>query len=351
MLEGVKADPVSKSSTIGTLTTSVSLPSQQLQRGKSTKALAKITSTGSGNTSPDLPPPLVTTLSSPAVDKTLIYPFSVTHLSSDGDTYTLFAESASSRQQWVDRILEAKNDRARFMSQTEPFQASIVVEGIFGYATIDATSPPALVEASTMHRAIASLRAQPIGSKGLPRVQTLSRINCAKSFIAPDNTDYAHQRLVAVGTDDGVYIGYCPELSGLCTTWTKVLSLNKTTQIDVLEAFDVFLVLANKELIAYSLNGVIPRLPAATGALTPPPVAKQPQRLSGSHDVGFFATGKLKERMLVLYKYKKGGVNSVFKALEPVVGKADTNRKNLFSRKKSQTEFFREYDVHHNIEY
>jgi hypothetical protein len=346
VLEGMKADPVSKSSTtkiVGTFTSSVSVPSPPLQRGKTVSSLTKVKSAASGSASPDLT--LVTSLTSPpAADKTLIYPFSVTHLSSDGDTYTLFAESSNARQTWVDRILEAKNERARFMAQVEPFQANIVAEGIFGYNLLDASAPPALVELSTMHRALAALRAEPIGSKGVPRAQTLARVNCAKSFIAPDNTDYAHQRLVAVGTDDGVYIGYCPELSGLCSTWTKVLSHNKTTQIDVLEEFDVFLILANKELIAFSLNSVIPQLPRPTGVLQPPQPAKQPQRLSGSHDVGFFATGKLKDRMLVLYK-KRSGVNSVFKALEPVVGKADTNRRNLFSRKKAQTEFFREYDV------
>jgi hypothetical protein len=195
-----------------------------------------------------------------------------------------------------------------------------------------------------MHRAIVALRAEPFGSRTLGMAITNAKVNCAKSFIAPENTDYAHQRLVAVGTDDGVYIGYLPEISGLCTTWSKVLGLAQTTQIDVLEEFGVFLVLAGKELIAYSLSSVIPTLPDTKGVVHAPPIVRQPQRLSGSHSVGFFATGKLKDRMLVLYK-KKSGVTSVFKALEPVVGKGDSSRRNLFARKKAQTEFFREYDV------
>lgn len=243
--------------------------------------------------------------------------------------------------------MEARNERAFSMSKIEPFQARIVAESVFGTpATIEQMNQkiPALVELSTMHRSLVALRAEPFGSRTLGRAITSARVNCAKAFIAPENTDYAHQRLVAVGTDDGVYIGHLPELSGLCTRWNKVLSLNSTTQIDVLEEFGVFLVLANKELIAYSLSSVIPALPTAKAVDNIPPVGRQPQRLSGSHSVGFFATGKLKDRMLVIYK-KKSGVTSVFKALEPVVGKADANRRNLFNRKKVQTEFFREYDV------
>jgi hypothetical protein len=349
VLEGVTGDAVSKPSVgklVGTMTTTVSAPTAApLQRIKSTKTLSKVNSGASGSASPDMT--LVTSLTAPQSDKALIYPFSITHLSSSGDTYTMFAESAGARQQWVDRIMEAKNERAATTSTTEPFQANIVAESVFAnpmtYEQLQ-VKPPALVEYSTMHRALTALRAEPFGARTLGRAITLSRINCAKLFIAPDNTDYAQQRLVAVGTDDGVYVGHTPEQSGLCTQWTKVLSLKESTQIDVLEEFGAFLVLANKELIAYGLNSVIPQLPATAGSTQPPPVAKQPQRLSGSSSVGFFATGKLKDRMLVLYK-KKSGVNAVFKVMEPVVGKADANRRNLFSRKKAQTEFFRDYDV------
>src|SRR5271170_1385922 len=163
-------------------------PSTPLSRIKSTRTgLTKVASPSSPTTYPDVPH-LVTSLTSPALDKTLIWPFSVTHLSSSGDTYTLYAESANARQTWVDRILEAKNDRAQFMSKVEPFQANIVAESVFGMtATLDQMyqKPPALVEMSTMHRALISLRAGSFGSRTLGRAQTHSRVNCAKSFIAP----------------------------------------------------------------------------------------------------------------------------------------------------------------------
>lgn len=80
----------------------------------------------------------------------------------------------------------------------------------------------------------------------------------------------------------------------------------------------------------------------------PPPgtttdaAAKQrpPQKLSGGRDVGFFATGRMKERSLVFYK-KREGLTSTFKVLEPVFPKAP-EKKSRFSRK-GTTEFFRDY--------
>jgi hypothetical protein len=345
-LEGVTDDAVTKQGKfVGTMTSVVPVSQPQTIGRVKSKQPGKAPATGGGNPSSDLT--YVTNLASPPADKTLIYPFSVTHLASSGDTYTLYAESAQARQIWVDRILEAKNERARVMSKVEPFEARIIGESVFGTpTTLEQANqkPPALVDFSTMHRALLSLRSEPFGSRTLGRSITNARVTCAKSFIAPEGTDYAHQRMVAVGTEDGVYLGYIPEVSGLCTTWSKVLNLPQTTQMDVLEDFGVFLVLANRELIAYSLVSIIPTLGNARGIINAPPVARQPQRLSGGHSVGFFATGKLKDRMLVIYK-RKSGVTSVFRVLEPVVGKADLHRRNLFTRKKTQMEFFRDYDV------
>ena len=40
-----------------------------------------------------------------------------------------------------------------------------------------------------------------------------------------------------------------------------------------------------------------------------------PQKLSGSRDVGFFNTGRMKDRTLVFYKKKDVGVSSTFKVI------------------------------------
>lgn len=92
--------------------------------------------------------------------------------------------------------------------------------------------------------------------------------------------------------------------------------------------------LADKALIAYHLDMVIPN--GRTDQ-----TKRQPQKLSGARDVGFFTTGKMNDRSLVFYK-KREGISAIFKVLEPVFQKA-TEKKSRFSRK-GTTEFFREYD-------
>jgi len=69
------------------------------------------------------------------------------------------------------------------------------------------------------------------------------------------------------------------------------------------------LLISDKSLIAYHLDAVCP-----VGGATPTndSARKAPQKLSGARDVGFFATGKMKDRTLVFYK-KREGLSSTFK--------------------------------------
>ena len=197
-----------------------------------------------------------------------------------------------------------------------------------------------------MHRALAALRAETSGSsRTVEQAITQARINCAKYFIAPDNVAYADQRLVAIGTDDGVYIGSYSLQSGFYTTWIKALTLTQITQIDVLEDFDILLILANpkRELITYTLNDVLAHTLPTSDPGAPQSPAKLPRHLLGSDSVGFFTIGKLKNRTLVIYQ-RRNGATSVFKALEPVERKDNRIRKSFRGRK--ATELFREYDVY-----
>jgi hypothetical protein len=69
-------------------------------------------------------------------------------------------------------------------------------------------------------------------------------------------------------------------------------------------------VLSDKALTAYHLDVVSP----VSGLPQPNDSArKAPQKLSGTRDVGFFATGRMKDRALVFYK-KRDGISSTFKA-------------------------------------
>ena len=91
------------------------------------------------------------------------------------------------------------------------------------------------------------------------------------------------------------------------------VSVKDVTQIAIVEEFSLFLVLADKALIAYSLDMVCP----PTGGPPLSEARKPPQKLSGSKDVGFFNVGRQRDRTLIFYK-KKDGINSTFKVLEPV---------------------------------
>lgn len=115
----------------------------------------------------------------------------------------------------------------------------------------------------------------------------------------------------------------------------------RVTQVAVLEDFNLFLLISDKSLIAYHLDVV-----CSNDRNGPAPgndsARKAPQKLSGSRDVGFFVTGKMKDRTLVFYK-KRENLNSVFKVLEPVYQKS-TEKKRIGMFKRGNTEFFREYD-------
>lgn len=127
------------------------------------------------------------------------------------------------------------------------------------------------------------------------------------------------------------------------------IQMHRVTQIAVIEEFSLCLIIADKALIAYHLDAIL----APSGASFPAPpvdssIRKAPQKLSGSKDVAFFATARMKDRTLVFYK-KREGLSSTFKVLEPVSQKSTEKRSKLFSRLKSShngnnTEFFRDFD-------
>jgi hypothetical protein len=90
-----------------------------------------------------------------------------------------------------------------------------------------------------------------------------------------------------------------------------VVSNPKVTQIAVLEDFSLFLLISDKSLIAYHLDVVCP---VGGGPPNNDSARRAPQKLSGSRDVGFFATGRMKDRSLVFYK-KRDGISSTFKVM------------------------------------
>ena len=116
--------------------------------------------------------------------------------------------------------------------------------------------------------------------------------------------------------------------------------MSRVTQVTVLEEFNLFLLIADKSLIAYHLDTVCTS-PTTNNNNANNTAAKAPQKLSGSRDVGFFVTGRMKERILLFYK-KRENLTSTFKVLEPVYQKSTERRRGIFKR--GNTEFFRDYD-------
>lgn len=118
--------------------------------------------------------------------------------------------------------------------------------------------------------------------------------------------------------------------------------VSRVTQIAVLEEFSVCLIIADKALIAYSLDMLMP-----TTEFPAPPqesVRHAPMKLSGTRDVTFFATSRMKNRTLIFYK-KREGLHSTFKVLEPVYQKSSEKKSRLLGRLRGgTTEFFRAYD-------
>ncbi|KAF3939728.1 hypothetical protein ABW19_dt0207895 [Dactylella cylindrospora] len=268
----------------------------------------------------------------------IMYPFRIKHLGKaykgEDNTYTLYAPSASARADWVEKIIRAKERHAAslFRQNAEPFRLRVMSDSAFGYEALSNSAGPKQVNirGTPLDRALKEAESLSPGPK--PAVLTKAQVNCATTFHT--GMGYGKQ-MVAIGTDAGVYVSDYDNPRG----WSKAInSIARVTQIAVLEEFSLFLVLADRTLIAYHLDVVVP---PASGVPVSDAAKRAPQKLSGNKDVGFFATSRMKDRMLVFYK-RKDVSQSTFKVLEPVFQKA-TERKSRFSRK-GTTEFFREFD-------
>ncbi|KAL8692809.1 MAG: hypothetical protein Q9218_002224, partial [Villophora microphyllina] len=284
----------------------------------------------------------------------LLFPFRIKHLGK-AEVYTLYASTAQNRQDWCDKIIEAKTRHAAslFKQNAEPFRLRVVADTAFAYDAMSGIPKSIVIHGTPLDRAV---REVDDNFAGQPRPNPICRasVNCATNFHQP----YGNP-MIAVGTDIGVFITNRNNPRG----WFRAININKVTQIAVLEEFSLLILIAEKSLIAYHLDSVCPVSATTTptsansthsnnnnssphqhhpGAQQPRP----PQKLSGARDVSFFATGRMKDRTLVFYK-KREGVSSIFKVLEPVYQKSSTSSsRSRFApfSKKGTTEFFRDFD-------
>ncbi|KAJ4341227.1 Rho guanine nucleotide exchange factor [Didymella glomerata] len=263
-----------------------------------------------------------------AKDEKILYPFKVKHLGKE--TYTLYASSAQNRADWCDKLIIAKTRHAAalFAQNAEPFRLRVMADAAFAYDSVMPTTKGITIKGTPLDRSIDEVE-KLFANSGRPVPICRARVNCATAF----NQPYG-KHIVAVGTDIGVYISDFDNPRG----WTKAIQIPRVTQIAVLEQFSLMLLISDKSLIAYHLDAVCPvsGMPPSNDS-----TRRAPQKLSGARDIGFFATGTMKDRTLVFYK-KREGLSSTFKVLEPVYQKSTEKKSRIW--KSGRTEFFREYD-------
>ena len=80
--------------------------------------------------------------------------------------------------------------------------------------------------------------------------------------------------------------------------------MNRVTQIDILEDFSICLIIADKALIAYHLDVIVPVSNFPAPSQDSP--RRAPQKLSGARDVGFFATARMKDRNISILQKARG---------------------------------------------
>ncbi|KAH9826503.1 Rho guanyl nucleotide exchange factor [Teratosphaeria destructans] len=265
----------------------------------------------------------------------IMWPFRLKHLGKE--TYTLFAPSETARRDWISKIVEAKTKHAASLhnQHAEPFRLRVMADSAFVFDAYALQSRAPVIKGTPVDRAIQEVETR-YKDRGRPGPVCRARVNCATSFTTAFSAGSGVRRMLAVGTDFGVYVSDVENPRG----WTRAIQMSRVTQISVLEDFNLFLLIADKALIAYHLDAVVP---TGTG---PNPAQndsarKAPQKLSGSKDVGFFVAGRMKDRQLVFYK-KRENLASVFKVLEPIYQKSTEKKRGIFKR--GSTEFFREYD-------
>lgn len=211
MLESTNDDPVVKSSVkgIGAVTTvtkavPVSAGDQRPQRPpvvtlERTNTLEQTVSNNSVATLSSVT--RINTANANDGDARSMYPFRVKHLGKT-EVYTLYAPTAQNRQEWCDKILEAKTRHAAslFAQNAEPFRLRVMADSAFAYdaVTASAQKPLVNVKGTPLDRAIRDMEGvYGAGPKLAPICK--AQVNCATAFTSNG------KQMIAIGTDYGVY--------------------------------------------------------------------------------------------------------------------------------------------------
>lgn len=211
VLESTKDDPVVKSSVRGV--SSVAPPAAST-RGAGTSPLANVNGVSASNSGNSL---VASTSLDNSKDDKILYPFKIKHLGKQG-TYTLYAPSAQNRQDWCEKIIEAKTKHAAalFAQNAEPFRLRVLADTAFGYSDHLISSKSITIKGTPLDRAIKEVDKQYPKKESRPLPVCRTNVNCATVFQQP-----AGRMKCAVGTDYGVYISDYNDPRG----WSRVCIL------------------------------------------------------------------------------------------------------------------------------
>lgn len=145
-------------------------------------------------------------------DDRILYPFKIKHLGKTG--YTLYAHTVQNRQEWCDKIIEAKTKHAAslFAQNEEPFRLRVLADTAFGYSE-NAGSSSVVINGTPLDRAIRHVEERYPTLATRPNPVCRAAVNCATVFQQPPG-----RLRCAIGTDYGVYISDYSDARG----WVRV---------------------------------------------------------------------------------------------------------------------------------
>ena len=220
------------------------------------------------------------------------YPMTFRHLGKGGYELTLYAQNQSQRKKWMEHI---ESQQSKLRDRSNVYTKSILCDNFFS---------------------------------------AMNRVNClvpmGMTFFPPrifqfrnTNDDPDGGRKLVYGTDTGIYTSdrrpRAPD-----SRPRRVLDISSVTQIDVLEEYQLLLVLANKALCSYPLE-------VLDSVDNQSPLLKRPKKIQGH--ANFFKAGVCLGRHLVC-SAKTSSLSTTIKVFEPT----DTVSKN--KKKPAITQLF-----------
>ena len=207
-----------------------------------------------------------------ASNKTEGWPITFRHLGKNGYELTLFASNQAARQKWLEFI---DNSQQRLRSRADFFNTSCISSNYF----------------------VATNKVNCVAPFGRP-----SLIITSREYLLTGSSDGG--RKLIIGTDSGIYVTDRKVKEGLGVP-RKVLDAPAVTQIEILEEYQLLLVLSNKALLSYSLSALDPNEPA---------LARRPKKIQ--NHCNYFKAGICLGRHLVCC-VKSSALSTTIKVYEP----------------------------------